>query len=99
MLATGDAESAMRLYEQHQSAVALLLTDVVTPNMNGLELADRVLQLEPRMRILFMSATEGVSRGFGCIGKPFTRAQLISRVGAGLASEAEMKALRESPPN
>ena len=79
------AESALKLYREHQSAVALLLTDVEMPDMSGLELADRALQLDPQLKVLFMSALEGSSRGYGCIRKPFTQAQLTSRVGKILA--------------
>lgn len=89
VLTADSAESAMTLYREHQSAVALLVTDVEMPNASGLELADRVLQLEPGLRILFMSAIGGVRRGFGCVAKPFTQAQLIGRVGEVLASRAE----------
>lgn len=81
VLIAGDAEAAIKLYEEHQSAVALLLTDVVMPNMNGLELADHILRLEPQMPVLLMSGTEGGSRGFGCIAKPFIPADVIGRVG------------------
>ena len=77
----GDAEAAIKLYQDHRSAVALLLTDVVMPNMNGLELADHILRLEPQMPVLLMSGTEGASGGFGCIAKPFAPADLIGRVG------------------
>lgn len=86
VLTAGDAEAAIELYKQHQSAIALLLTDVVMPNMNGLELADHVLRLEPQMPILLMSASEGASRGFGCIAKPFTPAEVTGRVGELLAT-------------
>jgi two-component system, cell cycle sensor histidine kinase and response regulator CckA len=81
VLTADGAESAMKLYRQHRSAVALLLTDVSMPNVSGLELADRVLQLEPELKILFMSASDGASPGFGCIRKPFTQAELIGKVG------------------
>jgi CheY-like chemotaxis protein len=78
------AETAMKLYDG--SGVALLLTDVVMPNINGLELADQLLQREPQLRILFMSGSEDASRGFGCVAKPFTGAGLIRRVGEVLES-------------
>lgn len=87
VLLAADAETAIKVYEEYQSSVALLLTDVVMPNMNGLELADRLLQREPHLRVLFMSGGEDASRGFGCVAKPFTGAKLISRVGEVLGSQ------------
>lgn len=86
VLIAEDAETAMRLYAEHQSSVALLLTDVVMPNMNGLELADHLLRREPQLRILFMSGSEDASRGFGCVAKPFTGTGLVRRVGEVLQS-------------
>jgi CheY-like chemotaxis protein len=89
VLTADNAESAINVYKEHQSAVALLLTDVEMPNGSGLDLADRVLQMEPGLRILFMSALDGARRGFGCVTKPFTQAQLIGRVGEALASRPD----------
>ena len=89
VLTADNVESAISLYREHQSAIALLLTDVEMPNGSGLDLADRVLQLDPGLRILFMSALDGSRRGFGCVAKPFTQAQLIGRVGEALASRPD----------
>jgi two-component system, cell cycle sensor histidine kinase and response regulator CckA len=86
VLIAGDAETAMKVHEEYRSVVALLLTDVVMPKINGLELADRLLQREPHLRVLFMSGSEYASRGFGCVAKPFTRANLIGKVGEVLES-------------
>lgn len=86
MLTADNVENAMNVYREHQAAVALLLTDVEMPNGSGVDLADRILQLDPGLKILFMSALDGDRRGFGCLTKPFTQAQLIGRVGEALAS-------------
>ena|SRR5579872_6717622 len=85
VLIADGAETAMKLYDQ--SPVALLLTDVVMPNIDGPKLADLLLQREPQLRVLFMSGSEGASRGFGCVAKPFTGAGLIRRVGEVLGSQ------------
>ena len=90
------AETAMTLYAQ--STVALLLTDVVMPDMNGLELADRLLRWEPQLRILFMSGSEDVSRGFGCVAKPFTGAGLIRRISEVLESQPTAGLVRQLRP-
>ncbi|MBZ5596351.1 MAG: response regulator [Acidobacteriia bacterium] len=94
VLIAHDAETAMKLYTEHQSTVALLLTDVVMPNMNGLELADQLLSREPQLPILFMSGSEDASRGIGCVAKPFTVAGLIRRVGEVLESRSPAQLAR-----
>ncbi|NCB64383.1 MAG: response regulator, partial [Clostridia bacterium] len=52
--ATGP-EEALELSEAHPGEIHLLMTDVVMPEMNGKELADRMRAARPGMRCLFMS--------------------------------------------
>ncbi|HXI42665.1 MAG TPA: response regulator [Bryobacteraceae bacterium] len=86
VLVAADGDTAMEVYEEYQSAVALLSTDVIMRSIYGPEMADRLLEREPHPRVLFMSCSEDASHGFGCVAKPFTRAGLIDRVGEVLES-------------
>lgn len=76
-----DGAEALRFYEQHQSRVMLLITDVTMPNMNGLELSGRVGGIDPQLPVLIMS---GESRdaypGLESIAKPFRPHELLERV-------------------
>jgi CheY-like chemotaxis protein len=87
-----DGEEALRFYNEHQSSIMLLLTDVRMPNMNGFELADRVLKIDPRLPVLFMSGSGwGAHRGLECIAKPFRPAELIERVSRVLNAQAHQE--------
>ncbi len=44
---------------QSDDAVDLMLTDVMMPEMNGLDLADRALRLKPTLPVVFTSGTAG----------------------------------------
>ena len=76
-------------------AIDLLLTDVVMPGMNGREMADRILQHRPGLRIVFMSGytehilmDEGeIDTRFEYLQKPFTLNALTGKVATVLAQQ------------
>jgi len=81
---------ALLICEQHEGTIDLLLTDVVMQRMSGPVLAERLAQVRPDMKVLFMSgytdravidqAMLDASRAF--IQKPFTPARLTEQVRA-----------------
>jgi two-component system, cell cycle sensor histidine kinase and response regulator CckA len=80
-----DGEVGLRFFKEHQSNIMLLLTDVLMPKMSGFELADRVLEMDSQMRILFLSGDVWCGyRGFECIAKPFQPAELVEKVSRAL---------------
>jgi len=78
----------LRLARAHQGEIALLLTDVVMPEMSGRELAQQLSREYPRLKLLFMSgytsdiiAHHGVlDEGVHFIQKPFSRLELAAKV-------------------
>ena len=56
VLSAADPRHALRLVRTHAEPIHLLLTDVVMPLMNGLQLAAEVRALRPEVKILLMSA-------------------------------------------
>ncbi len=87
LAASGPAE-AVRLAEECGRRIDLLITDVIMPEMNGKELAEKLAPLHPEMKQLFMSgytanviAHRGVlDEGVDFIEKPFTTQRLIASV-------------------
>ena len=55
VLAASTPNEAIGLAEKHAGEIKLLITDVVMPEMNGRDLAERMQSLYPGMKILFMS--------------------------------------------
>jgi CheY-like chemotaxis protein len=88
VLAAGRPNEALKLVEQYADKIHLVLTDVVMPEMNGRELAERLQFLYPGIQILFMSgytaeviAHRGVlDEGVHFIQKPFSIGELAVKM-------------------
>jgi len=88
VLRAGAPSEAINLAKEHAGKIHLLLTDVVMPEMNGRDLANRLLPDYPQLKRLFMSgytadiiARHGVlDDGVNFIQKPFTMQTLAEKV-------------------
>lgn len=86
--AADSGERALQYLERDDSHCDLLLTDVIMPQMNGKMLADRVVNLRPSVKVLFMSGyTADVIAHHGVLApeeqflaKPFTLRELADQV-------------------
>jgi PAS domain S-box-containing protein len=81
------ATEALRISEGWDGPIDLLLTDVVMPELNGRELAERLSVLRPRIQILYISGYTDHEILDGIIGpgnnflqKPFTPEALTNKV-------------------
>jgi CheY-like chemotaxis protein len=88
VLAANSPMEAIALAENHQEPLDLLLTDVIMPELNGHDLANRLRDLFPGLRVLFMSgytadiiANRGVlDNNVFLVQKPFTSRELAAKV-------------------
>jgi CheY-like chemotaxis protein len=87
LTATTPAE-ALELAEKHAGLIHLLVTDVIMPEMNGHELANRLQSLCPELKCVFISgytrdaiARHGVlDKGVNFVQKPFSKRELAITV-------------------
>jgi PAS domain S-box-containing protein len=88
VLAADTPGKALQLARKHTGEIHLIMTDVVMPEMNGRDLAKKVLSLYPRIKRIFMSgytadviAHEGVlDEGVHFIQKPFNVSTLAEKL-------------------
>jgi signal transduction histidine kinase/CheY-like chemotaxis protein len=88
VLEVESAAEALRLSAQHADRIRLMVTDIVMPEIDGRELADRARRLCPGLKVLFMSGYSDRSvvshallgTGTAFIDKPVTPERLARRV-------------------
>jgi PAS domain S-box-containing protein len=88
VIEAADGAVAMQIAVAHDKVIHLLLTDVIMPGMNGRELAQRICEIRPNVKVLYMSGyTENVighdgmlDAGVRLLQKPFTLRDLKSKV-------------------
>ncbi len=88
VLASSLPDEALGMADDHAGEIQLLVTDVVMPNMNGRDLAERLQTLYPGIKTLFMSgytadviAHHGVlDKSVNFLQKPFSLRELAIKV-------------------
>jgi CheY-like chemotaxis protein len=85
VLEANSGAEALEIFENYGDAIALLLTDVLMPEMSGLQLAQVLRRRKPGLRVVFMSGSCGEEieqRGAPFLAKPFTPETLARMVRA-----------------
>jgi CheY-like chemotaxis protein len=81
VVAAEDSEVALALLASEEP-FDLLLSDIVLPGMNGVDLAARIQELQPSIRVLFMSGYPREHRvdPDRLLAKPFSNDELLAKL-------------------
>ena len=88
VLTAMDGNEALRIADGHEDLIHLLVTDIVMPNIGGKELAQRLRQVRPQIKVLLMSgypdhpalASADVGMQMTVLQKPFSLDMLAHKV-------------------
>jgi two-component system, cell cycle sensor histidine kinase and response regulator CckA len=94
VIATTNANEALQLYSRNEAGIALVITDLVMPEMDGRRLAEELLRRNPETRILISTGfsaandiTSLLETGVkGIVIKPYQSEQLFEKVREALAA-------------
>ncbi len=95
ILEARDGQAGYEIAKEVDDPIALLLTDLVMPNLDGTELYHKIRKLRPEIKVLFMSGyTDDTIREHGLtlehsdfLSKPFTVGVLASKIREKIDSE------------
>ena len=87
VLATDSARRAIEYADDYRDKIHLLITDVIMPEMNGRDLAEKLINKYPDLRVLFMSGyTANVIENQGTLNadvfflqKPFSHQDMAKK--------------------
>ena len=102
VIAARSADEAVAIAAENSRRIDLLLTDVVMPNLSGPEVAQRVSELVPGIKILYMSGyaddivlrSGTLSAGDAFLAKPFNTQDLAAKVRETLDAEPAVRSER-----
>jgi two-component system cell cycle sensor histidine kinase/response regulator CckA len=87
VLSAANGREGCEVFERHASEIALVISDVLMPELTGPEMAKRINKLRPDMKFLFVSATsetganpQAFPRSAALLQKPFLQEDLLRLV-------------------
>ncbi|HEV8655499.1 MAG TPA: EAL domain-containing protein [Candidatus Limnocylindria bacterium] len=89
VLHAATASEALRICGEQRGAIDLVVTDIFLTDWRGHELAGRLREMQPDVKVLFVSGDPkagALVNGAPFLAKPFSKQQLIDRVGSVLAA-------------
>lgn len=95
VLLASDGEEAVEIFRENGDAVNLVLTDVVMPKMSGREVVERIRELNPGVRCLFITGyaadlnheKDFITEGLNFISKPVFPGELLRKIRQELDSD------------
>jgi two-component system, cell cycle sensor histidine kinase and response regulator CckA len=88
VLTASGPEEGLAISKENHHDIRLLVTDVVMPRMNGRQLAEKILQISPNVKVLYISGYTSnaivhygvLDPGLWFLPKPFTLSALMAKV-------------------
>lgn len=89
VITAADGAEALAIAKDYGAEIHLLVTDIVMPHMLGREVAERIADIKPEIKVLFMSgyarpvlASQGrLDPNVALIEKPFSEVELVRKAG------------------
>jgi DNA-binding response OmpR family regulator len=103
VLLANSAEVALRMAERKDLTIDLMLVDVVMPDLSGPDLCERILEIRPHQKLLFMSGftdhevvrVKVLDLGLRFLPKPFTPDGLLEAVKMVLNAPAQISDFKQ----
>jgi DNA-binding NtrC family response regulator len=102
VLTAGGGEEAVEVYRKHKKEIAVVVLDIMLPDMGGREVFRRIREIDPAARVIISSgysqewdADDLLKEGaLGFVQKPYRLASLVGTVGEVLEKKESEKSGR-----
>jgi CheY-like chemotaxis protein len=91
-----NGQEGLQIYTEQHVNIALVLADVSMPVMDGIEMVQQILAIQPRSNVILMTGflaeiriPEDLQKTCGTLQKPFTPKSLLAAVNKSLKYEHE----------
>ena len=100
VITADSGEHALSILKNLKEPLELLITDVVQPGMSGPMLADKLVAMQPDLKVLYMSGYDNtmvvqkyvVEKGHALLPKPFSAEEFYAKVKETLQAKAATQA-------
>ena len=80
VLEAANGEEGIAIFDQHSAAIDLLVTDIRMPHMPGDELARKLRQRRPDLKVIWISGNGGPADAQDYLTKPFSRDEMLKKI-------------------
>jgi len=87
VVVAASAVEGLQAFERNRAGIELIISDIIMPEMNGVEMASRILALEPAIAVLFISGddpggliTSSALESAEVLPKPLALTTLLTKV-------------------
>jgi len=106
VLTAQDGAEALSIAKKFSAKIHLLLTDVVMPGMRGTELAEKLKQLRPDIKVVYMSGYLDFAGkdgqffdGSSFLQKPYSREELVRKIAEMVADIPKARPSSQAAPH
>jgi len=80
VLEAANGEEGIAIFDRHAAAIDLLVTDIRMPHLTGDQLARKLRERRPDLKVIWISGNGGPDDSQDYLTKPFSREEMLKKI-------------------